>query len=337
MRKCFLPENGKAFKANLHCHTNISDGALSARELKRLYRLRGYSVVAFTDHDVMVAHEELADADFLPLRGYEMEFKAERRGESCAPQCHLGLIALSRDARQVCFHRTKYLYGNAAANAHLALYDAREPDFERTYTAECINEVIARAKKAGFFVTLNHPEWSLEGHDELAAREGLSAVEVSNYNCKLLGFDGGSHIYDELLRSGKRLFAIAADDDHNAAPPAAKNFDSFGAFTVIRARELSYEAIAEALEKGWFYASEGPEIRALFAEDGKLHVRCSGAESVAFTTRGRHAARVVRQGFEPLTEACFEPSRGDGYVRVIVTDRNGRRAYSNACFTDEFC
>ena len=71
MRKYLLPETGNFYKANLHCHTNCSDGKLSPKEVKELYKANGYSVVAYTDHNIMVDHSDLDDDGFLALSGYE--------------------------------------------------------------------------------------------------------------------------------------------------------------------------------------------------------------------------------------------------------------------------
>ena len=59
MKHWILPEEGGAFKANLHCHSTVSDGRLTVGEIKAYYMQHGYSVVAFTDHDVLVPHPEL--------------------------------------------------------------------------------------------------------------------------------------------------------------------------------------------------------------------------------------------------------------------------------------
>ena len=50
--KHLLPNVPKYFKTNLHTHSTVSDGKLSPEELKEEYKKRGYSVVAFTDHEV---------------------------------------------------------------------------------------------------------------------------------------------------------------------------------------------------------------------------------------------------------------------------------------------
>ena len=73
LKKYLLPHSGKFYKANLHCHSTVSDGELTPEELKKIYKEQGYSILAYTDHDVLISHAELADENFLPLNGYEME------------------------------------------------------------------------------------------------------------------------------------------------------------------------------------------------------------------------------------------------------------------------
>ena len=79
MKKYLLPEKGEFYKANLHCHTSVSDGGYTPQQVKEMYQKQGYSIVAFTDHDVLVPHPELADDNFLPLNGYEIEINDETK------------------------------------------------------------------------------------------------------------------------------------------------------------------------------------------------------------------------------------------------------------------
>ena len=43
--KVFISKDKKQFKANLHCHSTISDGKLTPEELKEAYKAQGYSVL----------------------------------------------------------------------------------------------------------------------------------------------------------------------------------------------------------------------------------------------------------------------------------------------------
>jgi len=42
MRKYLLPESGNFYKANLHCHSTLSDGNLTREQLKKAYMDKGY-------------------------------------------------------------------------------------------------------------------------------------------------------------------------------------------------------------------------------------------------------------------------------------------------------
>ena len=61
MKKYLLPKDGNFYKANLHSHTNVSDGAFCPQDVKKVYLEHGYSIVAFTDHDVLMPHYDLND------------------------------------------------------------------------------------------------------------------------------------------------------------------------------------------------------------------------------------------------------------------------------------
>ena len=66
MKRHLLPER-TYYKANLHAHSTVSDGGLTPLELKERYKAHGYSILAYTDHELLVDHSDLADPDFLPI------------------------------------------------------------------------------------------------------------------------------------------------------------------------------------------------------------------------------------------------------------------------------
>ena len=69
MKKYLIPQNGRFYKANLHTHSTVSDGHLTPEEIKRVYMENGYSIVAFTDHEILLPHNELTDENFLAVTG----------------------------------------------------------------------------------------------------------------------------------------------------------------------------------------------------------------------------------------------------------------------------
>ena len=74
MKKYLLPESGRFYKANLHCHSTVSDGKFTPEEMKEMYQSAGYSIVAYTDHDVFLTHNHLTDENFLALNGFSEFF-----------------------------------------------------------------------------------------------------------------------------------------------------------------------------------------------------------------------------------------------------------------------
>ena len=336
MKKYLLPEAGQFYKANLHAHSTISDGRLTPEQLKDAYKQHGYSVLCITDHDLMVPHHDLSDPDFLMLTGFEMEFDEERRPYRPHPKtCHICLVALDESIdTQPCWHREKYA---DKAKRSLVKYDPNEPDFEREFTPECINEAIRICREKGFFVTYNHPVWSLERYPDYSQYEGMHAMEISNYSSIVSGWqDYNSSVYDDFLSQDKRIFVQGADDNHNRQQPDHPRWDSFGGFIWIKAPRLDYRSIADALVKGHFYASQGPEIYELYLEDDVLHVECSPAFRINCITQARNCKAAYGETGAPATHASFQIQPEDGYVRISVQDAHGLRADTQAYFTDEF-
>ena len=72
MRIDLLPRDGQFYKANLHSHSTLSDGQVTPAELKLMYKKKGYSVFAYTEHsNYYDLREQLDDKDFITLPSYE--------------------------------------------------------------------------------------------------------------------------------------------------------------------------------------------------------------------------------------------------------------------------
>ena len=336
MKKYLISDSGNFYKANLHCHTTLSDGGYTPERIKEIYKERGYSIVAFTDHDVFLPHNDLTDDNFLALNGFEMEF-ADRYDcyENNTPwervkECHICFIAKDNKMElQPFFHQTKYIIGKSGSNK-LVKYDVNDPDlnFERWYDKKCINYVMKKAKQLGFFVTYNHPTWSNENYSNYILYDGMDAFEMFN-GCLAHGcLDYNPIVYDDLLRSGKKLYCIGADDTHW--------IDSVGVcWTMIKAENLTYKSIIENLEKGNFYCSEGPEIYELYVENGVLKIKCSNAQAIKVNYNARKAHIKLSEDGTPVTSAEFTLSKDHGYFRVTVVGLDGKKACTNAYYPED--
>lgn len=319
--KCFwlLPQEGTDYKANLHCHTVLSDGQLTPEQIKEAYKKEGYSIVAFTDHNKYAWHKQLDDADFMSIAALEVNVDQYPRNGQDWPE-------------QKVYHFNFYDTRPAKREEGAAI-----PLPERRYgDMEYLNGYIWRMREEGFLACYNHPYWSLQDCRDYQQLMGLWAMEIYNHGCEQEGFYGyHPQAYDEMLRAGGRLCAVAADDNHDMEPIGAVLNDSFGGYVVIRAPKLEYGAIMQALEKGYFYFSMGPRIEEAYIRDGKLVVRTSPVKKIYVRQKGRDCYRKAAGRGEQITEAQFDLTGKEGYVRVDICDENGRHAGTNALWLDE--
>ena len=328
MRNYLLSQSGTFYKANLHAHTNMSDGKDSPEAVKEIFQSKGYSIVAYTDHDLFVDRSHLCDENFLALNGVELSVNGRKFGSGWLnmESCHLNFIALKQDNLiSPCYHRSKYLRGNAEQYRSLVKFDASLPDLEREYTAECISSMLLEGREKGFYTVYNHPTGSLEDYPIYSRYENMHAMEI--YNGVWMN---DSHVYDDLLRSGKRIHCVAGDDSHSEA-------GSGFSWMMIKAESLSYEAVTDALVKGNFYSSRGPKIHELYVEDGVMHVKTSDAQGILFASMARNPGRIyvrTKDG-ETINEASFQVLPECGYVRVVVIGPNGQPAATNAYSVEE--
>jgi len=164
----------------------------------------------------------------------------------------------------------------------------------------------------------------------------MHAMEIFNTSSWVGGYDEyNPSIYDDMLRCGKRIFCIAADDNHNGHPTNSRKCDSFGGFTMIKAEALEYKAVTDALISGNFYASTGPEIYELWFEDNKIHIKCSPCDRITLATGRRRCVAEYADESNELEYASFDVFPDDVYVRLTVSDIHGKNANTNAYFTDE--
>lgn len=321
MKTVLLPDNQPYYRANLHCHSTVSDGKKTPEELKAYYLAHGYQIIAYTDHERLVCHNDLTDEVFLALNGYEVGV-TENSGPdwSRCKTCHICLVAMDPD-----------------------ITEPVSEDGAREYNGEWVSGFMHRAVQDGYFVTYNHPTWSLESYPEYSAYHGMHAMEIVNFGCVIVGWDDDNgHCYEDMLRGGERIFCIATDDNHNHMADDSPNCDSFGGYTMVAAESLDYRAVTDALRRGQFYASSGtsthvgPEIRSLVYEDGVVTIKTSDVRDIFYMTDSRSCSLTRARDGETINEASFRVRDGERWFRLVVVDREGYKAYTNAYFPDTF-
>jgi hypothetical protein len=211
----------------------------------------------------------------------------------------------------------------------------------RVYSIEYMNDAIRRANEEGFLVSYNHPVWSLQNYQDYADLEGLWGIEIYNTGCTKTGYKDTVQPLDDLLKQNKQVFPLATDDAHSP-------FDYFGGWVMMKMTKLDYPSVIEAMEKGEFYESTGPEIYELSIEDGVIRVVCSKAVDITLSTGRRYSKTILAKDGEYLEcveldirdhlERCEKVVQEVGvnpYIRITVKDGQGNCAYTRAYFYNE--
>lgn len=327
MKHVLIDKERNFYKANLHCHTTLSDGKLTREEVKEAYKAKGYSIVAFTDHEHIIDNSVLNDDKFLAITSSELAIKEFEKQSTLVnlnmKVCHLNVLSPKPDYVITPCYSSVYDHYVNDENRDLVKFDK---EFHRVHTTKGINKIIREANSKGFLVSFNHPSWSLENAMDYIGLDGLWAVEIYNHSVVNSGGSDDERAFDDLMRAGKKVCCVCADDNHNYAPLDSVNSDSFGGFTVVNCDTLDYDTVFASLKNGFFYASTGPMINSLIYEDGRVKFECSEVKKVSLITEGRR--RNVLHG--DITDGEFEIKESDGYFRLKFQDAEGKCAYTQA-------
>lgn len=331
-----ISPNKKQYKANLHCHSTLSDGKVTPEELKELYRSHGYDVLSITDHEVPKSHNDLSEQDFLMLTGYEAYIRPSATCEynRFASEVHLNLFARDLENETIiCYNSAYCKYLSEEQKEQMVKAGSQRT---REYSREYVNEFIRTARENGYLVAYNHPYWSMEDEADILAYEGYFSMEMCNYGSYVTNhLEYNGTVYDKMLRSGKRVFCHSGDDNHNKYPAGDTRCDSFGAFTIILADDLTYDNMIDAMEKGEMYSSMGPLFKEVSLEGDKLHIECSEVASICVYFGSKTPMSVIAEPGKVLTSADFTLDAKAGYVRVSIFDREGKAADTRGFFRDE--
>ena len=339
MKKYLLPRLGKFYKANMHTHTNISDGALTPERVKEEYVKKGYSVVAFTDHEIMMPHADLRDESFLPITAYEIQLMDRSVPGFCNKRYHMNFYSPDADrylSKTYC--KRDAWWGNIVKYFTEEMAEAGLT--ERSHTKEFAQKMIDMANEEGMIVSYNHPVWSNQNYTDYSGLKGLWGVEWYNNECVQLGYYDTTAPITDLLSEGERVFPLATDDSHKARSIG-------GGWIMVKAKALDYDTIFAALKKGDFYSSTGPEIKSLYLDGDKVVIKTSAVKQIALITDMRitevidsaKTGKTVSGG--ELSLAKLIEKRNDlgdshkSFFRIEITDKCGRKALTRAYFLDE--
>ncbi len=269
----------------------------------RTYREAGYDFLALTDHFRPEHDWPVTDtrpfrtADFTTIIGAEIH--TERHRMELGNTWHLVAVGLPFD------------FGHC-------------PDDETG------PELCARALAAGAFVAAAHPHWFMMTAADLQSLEGIHSMEI--YNASAADDNDtaeSAYMFDYMLARGRRMTICATDDAHFV--PNSR--ERLAGWVMVRSETLDPDALLSALKAGDFYSSTGPRIIDVALEPGKrMYVRSSPADRIFVMGVPTEYMSVGGQG---LLEAEFDLTGWQSpYVRILVRDEFGRKAWSNPMWFD---
>ncbi|MDV4143456.1 MULTISPECIES: PHP domain-containing protein [Shimia] len=293
---------GRFYRGNLHTHSNLSDGCLTPEEVCRRYKAEGYDFISLTDHFIGIYKYPIADTvpfrdeNFTTILGAELHSGAMANGELW----HILAVGLPADFEP-----------------------SHSPAFLPVEGQESGAEIAKRARDAGAFVAVAHPQWSGLTLEDARSLEAAHAVEVYNHGCAT-GCDrpDGFHTLDLLLAEGRKLDLVATDDAHFTEP------DHFGGWVMVKAEANEPDLLLEALKRGDYYSSQGPELHLVEANEKSVTVESSSVVSVIAQGNGT-AATAVHGHSMTRTEVPLQRFYNSDWVRISVIDAAGKRAWSN--------
>ena len=281
----------KYYKGNLHTHTTRSDGHKTPEEALAVYRAAGYDFIALTDHYVFNPASVTEDG-MLVISGIEYDTGTDSRDGI------YHIVGLGMEAPPLLFNT-----------------DKRPPE-----------EIAMKVKEQGGFAMLAHPAWSLNKPSEIErisdASGGFDAVEIYN-SVSGLPYSTRPHsgeIVEQLAQDGYIYPLTAVDDTHYYTG------DHCQSYVMVHAEELTEKAILDALKRGDFYATQGPEF-SWTIEDGVLNVRTTPVTAVFFNSNAVWTPDRITHG-EGITEASYQIKPYERWVRFELIDADGKRGWS---------
>jgi hypothetical protein len=196
-------------------------------------------------------------------------------------------------------------------------------DFAPTPPDEHGPALAERCAAAGAFVAIAHPGWYALSEADAQSITAAHAVEIYNHTTQVRTDRGdGTFLLDQLLAAERRINLCAVDDAHFHCE------DAFGGFVMVKADANKPEALLAALKAGAYYSSQGPVIEDIRIHSDAVEVSCSPAQSIMALGRGSRAVQLREPGATRAVLPLERLAKG-GFVRIVVADSMGRRAWSN--------
>jgi hypothetical protein len=296
-------EGMRWIKGNTHTHARAGESDSSVEHAAQWYKDNGYQFLVITDHSTITfpaSLSALADSSFLPIPGEEIT--------GYGNQDDLEINALN------------------ILNAVPPLHDGT--------VSGALQKCVDAVRRENAVPVINHPnyKWRLDRNVLLDCGlfelyNGFPGTNSEGDN----GHPGLEQVWDFLLTSGKRIYAVAADDAHSYQRFSPELSNPGRGWVMVRSSRLDAKEIMQNLESGLFYSSTGVELEDIRIKPARIEIVIRKIGISEYTTE------FIGSGGKPLcttksNPAVYDLSCKDTYVRAKITDTNGRRAWVQPAF-----
>jgi hypothetical protein len=208
------------------------------------------------------------------------------------------------------------------------------------YHVVCLGHTEGITREAGFaqalqtareqqaILILAHPHWVGNTLEE-ANRWDFHGVEIYNHVCHWLNGKGDGAVYwNAMLKQNPHTLALSVDDAHLRPEHPGWN----GGWITVNTPELTQQAVLDAIKRGNFFSSCGPEFQTIVLEGNEIVITTSPVQFVRLVGPASLGKRVGSFDGQLLTTARMEIPLDWDYVYLEIEDADGRRAWSNTLF-----
>lgn len=307
------------WKGNTHTHSLWSDGDAAPEWIADWYRSHGFHFLVLSDHNTLSVGEEwfavTEDGRLRPERVEELqrmfgEDAVELREREGRLEMRLQTLEELRrrfeEPGEFLFMQGEEIttvYSNRPVHVNgLNLAEKIEP-WSGGSVLETVQRnvdlVLEQGRRLGIPVLahVNHPNfhWGISV-EELAQLRGDRFFEVYNGHAQVRNYGDDEHpgteaMWDQALTARLvehglgLLYGLAVDDAHAYHRWGTGRNNPGRGWVMVRAPELSAEALIAALRAGDFYASTGVDLVDFGHDDSELRVHVEAEPELTYTTQ----------------------------------------------------
>ncbi len=376
-------EGARWYKGNIHAHSLWSDGRAFPETVVDWYKSRGFDFFALSDHNILQEGERWVPVEPKRRRGvpdretyesYKAQFGSDWIDEKTSGSTTLVRLKTLEEYRGRYEEPGKFLLipaieinGPKPAGTDYRVHvnavnvagvipgpgDGKDQESPGAWQAnEMGRSIAAHAAEHNIPVHghLNHPLWSYLTAEDVSRITTLNRMEINND-------DSGSSetlprteaLWDTVLahriaHDMPLMLVTAVDDAHNHVGDLP--FSAGHGWIMVRAHELTVEAIIGALDAGDFYATRGPLFSTIDYGRDRMSLKIEPQEGVTFRTEfiGQRPGGEPGEVFATVDglNPSYSVTGNEIYLRAKVTSSKvrktpeGKPAYHEMAWTQPY-